>query len=77
VLLAENTTFSESCVTRWIKKKEMVQKSGGSSVARRVNTMREELNSVSMLSDVSVPVNITKQREPVKRWQNMKFKFPT
>ena len=73
MLLAENT-FNESHVTGWIKKKEMVQESRGSSVARRFNTMKEELNSVNMLSDVSVPVNIN-QNEPVKRWQNMKFKF--
>jgi hypothetical protein len=77
VLLAENTTFSESCVTGWIKKKEMVQESGGSTVGRRFNTMKEELNSMNMLSDVSVPVNITNQRQSVKRWQNMKFKFLT
>jgi hypothetical protein len=75
VLLAENTTFSESYVTGWIKKKEMVQESGGSSVAGRFNTMKLELNSVNMLSDVSVSVNITNEREPVKMWQNMKFKF--
>jgi hypothetical protein len=52
----------------------MVQESGGSSVAGRFNIMKEELNSVNMLSDVSVPVNITNQNEPVNRWQNMKFK---
>jgi hypothetical protein len=28
--------------------------------------MKEKLNSVNMLSDVSVPVNITNQNEPVK-----------
>jgi hypothetical protein len=77
VLLAENTTFNESHITGWIKKKEMVQRSGGSSVARRFNTRKEELNSVNMLSDVSVPVNTTNQNELVKRWQNMKFKFLT
>jgi hypothetical protein len=76
VLLAENTTFNESHVTGWIKKKEMVQGSGGSSVAR-FHTMKGELNCVNMLSDVSVPVNITNQNESVKRWQNMKFKFLT
>jgi len=77
VLLAENTTFSESWVTGWIKKKEMVQESRGLSVGRRFITMKGELNSVNMLSDMSVPVNITHQREPVKRLQNMKFKFLT
>jgi len=77
VLLAENTTFNENHVTGWIKKIEMVQESDGLSVTRRFNTMKEQLNSVNMLSDVSFPVNITSLNEPVKRWQNMKFKFLT
>lgn len=77
MLLAENTTFNESCLTGWIKKTEMVQESRGSSVARRFNTMKEELNSVNMLSDVSIPVNITNQNEPVESWQNTKLKFLT